>query len=107
MCIRDRWAAHIGATGRFIRDSGAETLKLSEAHAEIKLFISGQYQSSGENYRNSPKALNGALLEVIHSRAEGLIKEAIEVMRKRELVSLLGAEGEVAKVMAEIEKARK
>jgi len=73
------WLGHIGAQGR-----GSDVLNLSIAHANVKLVIAGQYTTSGDNYRDSPKAFNDLLLRYIHENFSAIKAVIEEVMVERE-----------------------
>ena len=101
----DGWLVHIGKTGRTSIHGQTDRLQLSRAHASVKLVIAGQYDEGGTNYRDSPKAFNDVLLEVIHDRFGDLRKEVERRLREREAQALIAARDEVEATLSEIDKA--
>lgn len=99
-----RWRAHIGAEGRH-STGGRERLALSPAHSSVKLTVAGQYYDGGQNYWESPGALNDALRTVICRRQAELLDEAIAVLKAREAEALLEAKQEILAVNAALEAA--
>lgn len=88
------WLNHIGKRGR-----GNDVLSLSIAHATVKLVVAGQYSEGGQNYWDSPKALNVLLLKYVHENFDAIraaiaadmlaSEEAARVATKAELEAAL------------------
>lgn len=99
------WLVHIGKTGRASIHGNTDRLRLSRAHASVKLVIAGQYDEGGTNYRDSTKAFNDVLLDVIHDRFGDLRKEVERRLREREAQALIAARDEVEATLSEIDRA--
>ena len=101
------WLAHIGKTGRSTRDH-TYILRLSSAHcAAPKFSIAGQYHEGGQNYWDSPKEFNEAMLEVVLSHFKEMADEAVRMLERRAAQALVEAEGEISAVQAAIDDAKK
>lgn len=98
------WLSHIGKKGR-VHDGHVDILELSIAHANLKLVIAGQYSNGGQNYHDSPKSFNAALLSVIHDDFDNLSKRAMAKLVEAETQSLIDAKGEIEGVLSDISKA--
>lgn len=96
-----RWVAHNNAEGR--RWSGnQDILRLSPAHSSIKLVIAGQYSEGGQNYWDSPKPFNVAIMSVIVDQFDALAQAALAKLKDAEAEALIAAKGEVDEAAAEI-----
>lgn len=95
------WLAHIGRVGR------KSTLKLSPAHCKAPDFsVAGQYDTGGQNYWESPKAFNSAIMAVIIERFSELSAEATQRMEVVSAQALIDAESQIADIHAAIQEAK-
>ena len=85
--------------------NGNSLFKMSPAHCEIKLMRCGQHLSGGQNYWDSPKVLNAAILEVI-AADPAVIDEAIHNMKELARLALTECEEETRAQLASIEEAK-
>lgn len=79
---------------------------LSLAHSGIKLMRCGQASAGAQNYHDSPVALNAALLEVIGSRFDELVTQAIERLQANERKALIDCSTEIESIQADITQAK-
>lgn len=100
----EAWLKHIGADGRSYNGK-TERLRLSLAHSNVKLVVSGQYHDGGQNYWDSPEPFNKLLMDVIHDNFSEIREEVLKRLKAIESASLIEAKAEVKAVLSDIEKA--
>lgn len=97
------WLAHIGKHGR----NNDDVLHISDAHCTSPKFtLAGQYTSGGQNYWESPKEFNSAIMAVIIERFSELSAEATQRMEVVSAQALIDAESQIADIHAAIQEAK-
>jgi len=78
---------------------------MSPAHGKLLLMRCGQHSAGGQNYWESPKELNAAILSII-ARDPAVILAAIEMLKDQERRALVNCEEWNAGIAAAIEEAK-
>lgn len=94
------WLNHIGQKGR-----GTDVLKLSIAHANVKLVVAGQYSEGGTNYWDSPKEFNALLLKYIHDNFDEIRAAIVAEMEASEAAAKTATKDELQAALAELSAA--
>ena len=105
--VRERQDAENWLNLKDNKDSqSGNRFSLSLGHSEVMLMRCGQHSAGSQNYHESPKALNDALLVVIQNNYDSLMSQAIEFMKKNENEALISCEKEITEIQDAISKAR-
>ena len=78
---------------------------ISLAHSNFMLMRCGQHSSGGQNYHESPKEFNFAMLFIIKKHYSVLTQEAINYMKDKEKESLIKCKDLVDTISEEIKVA--